>query len=403
MANKIRVQGGVNLEFLLNEFSFEKANAGIKQGFVLEGSSGSGKTFDIINFFLIYCQNNYNKNKDILIFREAFTDVRKTVLKDFEKILRMYNLYNPELHRKSTPVSFELFGNKMYFSGLDSMSSHGERHDVIWGNEGMELNFDAWKQLNQRCNECFITDYNPSYTDHWIFNSLITRPDTKFFHSTLLNNTFLPEGQRKEILSYEPTAENIKNGTADDYMWKVYGLGLRSAPKGLIFPHVNWINEMPEGEYFYGLDFGFTNDPTALTKIYLQGNNLFVELLLYEPIDSAVALSDYLNEIKIPKGVTITADCSDKYNDLEMVKDLRNFGWNVNKTSKAKGILYRLGLLKKHKINIVYNINAKREQENYKWREINGINVNEPIDKFNHFWDSLGYGYMGKLKSSFGF
>ena len=398
----MKISGGVNLEFLLKEFSFEKSNNSIKQGFVLEGGSGSGKTYDIINFLLIYCQTNYNKNKDILIFRETFADLRKTVLKDFEKILRAYNLFEDDSFHRSAPVCYSFMGNKIYFTGLDSVGSHGERHDIIWGNEGMELNHDAWKQLNQRCNEVFITDYNPSYTNHWIYDSLITRPDTKFFRSTLLQNYFLPEGQRKEILSYEPTAENIKNGTADDYMWKVYGLGLRSAPKGAIFPHVNWIEKMPEGNYFYGLDYGFTNDPTALTKICLQGNDLFVELLVYEPIDSAIVLADAIRNCGITTEM-ITADTSDKYNDVEMCKDLRNLGLNIKKTSKAKGILHRIGLLKKHKINIVYNLNAKREQENYKWREVNGINVNEPIDKFNHFWDSLGYGYMGNLTNTFGF
>lgn len=398
----MKISGGVNLEFLLKEFSFEKANNSIKQGFVLEGGSGSGKTYDIINFLLIYCQTNYNKNKDILIFRETFADLRKTVLKDFEKILRAYNLFEDDSFHRSAPVCYSFMGNKIYFTGLDSVGSHGERHDVIWGNEGMELNHEAWKQLNQRCNEVFITDYNPSYTNHWIYDSLITRPDTKFFRSTLLQNYFLPEGQRKEILSYEPTAENIKNGTADDYMWKVYGLGLRSAPKGAIFPHVNWIDKMPEGNYFYGLDYGFTNDPTALTKICLQGNDLFVELLIYEPIDSANVLADAIRNCGITTEM-ITADTSDKYNDVEMCKDLRNLGINIKKTSKAKGLLHRIGLLKKHKINIVYNLNAKREQENYKWREVNGINVNEPIDKFNHFWDSLGYGYMGNLTNTFGF
>ncbi len=398
----MKISGGVNLEFLLNEFSFEKANSEQKQGFVLEGGSGSGKTYDIINFLLVYCQTNYNKNKDILIFRETFADLRKTVLKDFEKILRAYDLFDETSLHRSPPVCYSFMGNKIYFTGLDSVGSHGERHDIIWGNEGMELNHEAWKQLNQRCNEAFFIDYNPSYTSHWIYNSIITRPDTKFFHSTLLQNSFLPNGQRQEILSYEPTAENIEKGTADDYMWKVYGLGLRASPKGAIFPHVNWIDKMPEGNYFYGLDYGFTNDPTALTKICLQGNDLFVELLIYEPIDSATVLADAIRNCGITTEM-ITADTSDKYNDVEMCKDLRNLGINIKKTSKAKGLLHRIGLLKKHKINIVYNLNAKREQENYKWREVNGINVNEPIDKFNHFWDSLGYGYMGNLTNTFGF
>jgi len=101
----------------------------------------------------------------------------------------------------------------------------------------------------------------------------------------------------------------------------------------------------------------------------------------------------------VNKKSLITADCSDKYNDTEMTRELKDLGWNINKVNKGKGICWRIGLLKKHKIHLVRNVNVKREQENYKWREINGISVNEPVDKYNHFWDSLGYGYLGAMNN----
>lgn len=408
----MKLRGGSNLEFLIENFDFAKANGASKidytqitneqskQGFVLEGSSGSGKSWDIIQFLMYYCEQNRGKNKDILIFRQTAADCKKTILKDFIKILRMYDLYNEKYHYKSPPVSYNLFGNVIYFSGLDATGSHGERHDIIYGNEAMELEVDGFKQLNQRCSEAFILDYNPYYTEHWVFNQIITRPDTKFFHSTLLTNPFLPSGQRQEIMSYEPTAENIKNGTADDIMWKIYGLGIRTPVRGLIFPLVTWVDSFPGETNIYGLDFGFTNDPTALTRLKLAGNELHCELLIYEPIDNAQAVNDALINAKIPKGALITADCSDKYNDNEMVKELKNLGWNIKKVSKGKGINWRIGLLKKHKLCLVHNVNLKREQENYKWREINGICINEPVDKFNHAWDSIGYGYLGGIHST---
>ena len=392
-----------NFEFLLKNFDFAKAAKQEKQGFVLEGGSGSAKTWDIIQFLIYYCQVNIDKNKDILIFRNTFSDLRKTIIKDFEKILRKYELFELDKYRKSTPVSYNLFGNMIYFTGLDGAGAHGERHDIIWGNEAMELNFDDFRQLNQRCNEAFFLDYNPYYTEHWIYSNILTRPDTKYFRSTQLMNPFLPSGQRKEILAYKPTPENIKNGTADDNLWKIYGLGLKGSVKGLIFNSVTWIDSFPKYQYEYGLDFGFTNDPTALVRIGKQGLNLYLELLCYEPIDNAFALSEMLTNLKIEKWLPITADSADKYNDSSMVMQLRDLGWKINKVNKGKGILWRIGMMKKYKIHIVRNTNAKREQENYKWREINGQHINEPIDKFNHFWDSLGYAYMGQLKSDFGF
>jgi phage terminase large subunit len=411
----MKLSGGINLEFLIDNFDFEKANRASridplkwdeedltisdKQGFILEGGSGSAKTYDIIQFLLYYCEKNRNKGKDILIFRSTAADCKKTVLKDFIKILRMYGLYDMDKHFMSSPIHFDIFGNTIYFSGLDAIGAHGDRHDIIWGNEILECEPDGFKQLNQRCNECFIVDYNPSCTEHWVYNTLNGRPDTKFFHSTAPQNAFLPKGQRQEIMAYEPTPENIKNGTADDFMWKVYGLGLRGQITGLIFKNVEWIDSMPEGiELHTGLDFGFTNDPTCLVKFGLQGNDLFAQSFLYEPIDNSPALSDALTNLGLDRSQPITADCSDKYNDVEMVKELKNLGWNIRKVNKGKGINWRIGLIKKHKIYLVRDVNVKREQENYKWRQINGISVNEPVDAFNHFWDSLGYAYLGAMK-----
>lgn len=393
--------GGKNLDFLVSNFDFDKAKKQIKQGFVLEGGSGSGKTYDIISFFIQYCY--IFKNKDILIFRQTYADLKKTVLKDFIKILQKYNIYNSDKnHTKSHPQRYNLYGNIIYFSGLDGMGSHGERHDIIWGNEGMELDFSSFQQLNQRCNEAFFIDYNPCFTDHWIFNNIITRPDTHFCHSTQLDNAFLPEGQRNEILAYEPTAENIKNGTADSAMWSIYGLGLRTAVKGLIFNNISYIEEFPEINYSFGLDFGFTNDPTAFTKVGIKGNDLFLELMCYEPIDNAFAISEMMNTLNINRRYLITADSSDRYNDVSMCSELRNYGYNINKVNKGKGLNWSIGEMKKYKIHIVKDqkglwVNAKREAENYKWREINGLSINEPLDKFNHFWDSARYGLLGQM------
>jgi len=181
LTKPIELEVAANFEFLLKNFDFAKAAKQEKQGFVLEGGSGSAKTWDIIQFLIYYCQVNIDKNKDILIFRNTFSDLRKTIIKDFEKILRKYELFEPDKYRKSTPVSYNLFGNMIYFTGLDGAGAHGERHDIIWGNEGMELNFDDFRQLNQRCNEAFFLDYNPYYTEHWIYSNILTRQILSIF------------------------------------------------------------------------------------------------------------------------------------------------------------------------------------------------------------------------------
>lgn len=399
----MEIEVAKNFEFIYDNFQHERAftqhnewkNKGyFKQIFVHEGGSGSAKTWDIAQYIIYYCQVCEGMNKRILIYRQRYSDCKDTVLEDFITILKKYGIYNQNDHTRSNPQSYNLFGNTVRFRGLDNMGSHGKRNDIIWGNEIMEHDFDSFRQLNQRTNEAVFLDYNPSQTYHWVYNSVIPREDAYYIKTTLLDNPFLPDGQRNEILSYKPTPENIRRGTADDYMWGVYGLGNRSNPKGLIFKNVEWVEAFPSIHYVYGLDFGYTNDPTALVKCGIKGNDSFYELKCYEPIDNAFAISEMLKNAGVTKSDYINADSADRYNDQEMVLELRQMGWNIHKVNKGKGVMWRIGKMKSKKINIVHNLNAKREAENYKFREIAGQTINEPIDKFNHFWDAAGYGFL---------
>lgn len=376
--------------------------------FALEGGSGAAKTWGTIDFVIEYCRVNSFDSKRLTIGRETYRDCIDTVAYDFFRRLKMIGAYEEHNHKKSHPQSYFLLGNQIDFTGWSNNGQPSKRQDLLWFNEVMESDHETFRQYNQRTNDVTILDYNPKYTDHWVYDKVIGRPDCFFLHTTLLDNPFLPAKQKKEILAYEPTEENIRNGTADDYLWAVYGLGKRAAPKGLIFKYVSYIDEFPDLAYHYGIDFGFTTDPTSITKIAETPTDIFLELLCYEPTETP----EIIHEYSINKGINIslptTADSSDKYTSenkgaVEMVNGLRSLGWNISKVSKTKSVMYWLLDMKKKKISIVKNglyHHAKREQENYKLKEINGIEINQPIDKFNHFWDSARYGHMAMAQGN---
>ena len=206
---------------------------------------------------------------------------------------------------------------------------------------------------------------------------------------------------------------NVENGTADAFMWKVYGLGLRGAMKGVIFPNITWIDEFPEIGYTYANDFGFTSDPNALVKYAEDEHNIWAELLCYQPIDTPEELDGIFEALGIERGRyapggglvgghLITCDSSDKYTGenkgtIEMVRDLRRKRWQAKKVSKTKSIVYWIGSMKEKKIHIVRNHlyeEAKAEVENYRWKEIQGIQINQPIDTWNHMNDAIRYGHI---------
>jgi phage terminase large subunit len=157
---KIDIKATVVFERLSDAYNSKKY-----KGFVLPGGTRSSKTHSIIQFMLMYCQYNYKKNKKILIARQAYSDLKDTVMRDFFDILKSYRLYKEKDHTRSNPQSYEYMGNTIYFRGLDAGGSHGEAYDVVWINEAFESELDAFRQLNQRLREFFIMDYNPNRWD----------------------------------------------------------------------------------------------------------------------------------------------------------------------------------------------------------------------------------------------
>ena len=242
-----------------------------------------------------------------------------------------------------------------------------------------------------------IGDWNPKYTEHWVFE-MEGQPDTIFTKTTYKDNPFCPPSVRQTIESYEPTPENIAAGTADDFRWKVYGLGERAAQEGLVYPNIDWIDEFPDDlEYTaYGIDFGFTNDPTAIIHVGVRGRDLFLHELFYSPIDDPDLLYQIVAPILGSEGYAI-ADSADKYakNPEGMVKSLQMRGLSVIKAKKFQdSITTGISYMKNFHIHCVKTKNMRNEANTYVWDAVNGITINKPVDKNNHLWDAARYVVM---------
>ncbi|WP_258930533.1 hypothetical protein [Flavobacterium oreochromis] len=254
----------------------------------------------------------------------------------------------------------------------------------------MFIDNHVFDQSEMRCRKFWWADYNPSVTEHWFFDKVLKRPDIAFLRTTYKQNKHISIQERNKILSYEPWKQgsymvkdniiccynkltnkvepisktnippphpdNIDNGTADEYMWKVYGLGLRGTMKGIIFSYVEWIDKFPDDmTYIYGNDFGFTTDPNATVKYAEDEKNIWIEALCYQPIETESDLADFFVAAKIDKDAIVACDSSDKYTSeskgtIEMVKGLKKLGWKkAFKISKTKGVLYWVNSMKKRK------------------------------------------------------
>jgi phage terminase large subunit len=386
------------LYYKMGAFFSENKNKQDKVLICNEGGSRSSKTWDFIHFLVTYCDHNRNKNKEIYVFRDTLTNCKDYTLKEFIKCFNHigveYDYKNPQ------KPTIELYGNNIFFRGLaDEQNAEAAPSNVCFVNEMLDI--EAYSFIAgwmMRCTELFVADWNPKFSEHWAFG-LENRANCLFTKSTYKNNKHLPSSVIKEIESYDPSIpENIERGTADDYRHKVYGLGERASPEGLVFKEITWIDELPETfeKRGYGLDFGFTQDPTALVEGQVEGNNLYLKLHTYQPIDDVNVL--YAAIAEIVKDDNIIADSSDSHGGVHMGGDLRKKGLNIFPCKKFSGsIQYGIDCMKRYKLHIVRNPHARKEAENYKYKEINGIKLNVPIDKHNHFWDAARYVTMSLL------
>lgn len=153
-----------------------------------------------------------------------------------------------------------------------------------------------------------------------------------WFVSTYRDNRFIQPSIKKKILSYEPTPENIKAGTANQYRWQVYGLGEVGRLEGLVFPHFETTNEWPENYKWrvYGLDWGYTNDPTALVEIRYNGGALYWKQHIYR----RQLTNQYISRLIKELGITdeIVADSAEP----KSIAELRNSGVWVKPAKKGK-------------------------------------------------------------------
>ena len=394
-----------------------------------EGGTRSSKTWDTFHFIYTFCDHNRNQDNDIYILRDTLTNCRDKTFKDFKKCMKVRGADLKYSAAGQKPY-VNIFGNHVHFQGLDKEdNSEGYPSDLIFVNEALETLKKPVMDIVMRCRKCVIMDWNPKYTKHWCFD-LEHREDTTFTHTTLEDNKHVQRSIVKEVKGYEPwipgtyyvenntimfdgypvsetnqpppNMVNIEAQTADEFRWKVYGLGLRGAMKGIIFNNVEWIDEFPDLGHTYGLDFGFVVDPLAFGRYGRIGNNIYLEPLLYTPISSVVVLDETLKALNISKRDPITADSSDKYTSekkgtVQMVRDTQDLGWEIHKVSKTKGVMFWISDMKNYKIHIVKNHlyeEMKTEQENYTMKEINGIQINQPNDAYNHFWDCFRYAHM---------
>jgi len=347
---------------------------------VEQGGTRSGKTYNILLFIIFhYCQSHTGKT--ITICRKTFPALRSSVMRDFIDILKIHNKYSEANHNKSNS-EYKLDGNLIEFISVDQPQKiRGRKREYLFINEANELDYEDWQQLVFRTTEKIVIDFNPSDFYHWIYDKVIPRDDVEFYKTTYLDNKFLDSSIIEEI-------ERLKE--TDDHYWRIYGLGERGYSKATIFKYYE-IDSVPEDAEFvsFGLDYGYTNDPTAMVGVWKRGYDLYIKEYIYQTMMTGRDIHQRLKDLGIQRDLIFGDSAEPRLND-----ELRKMGWNIRASVKGKdSINAGIDLLKRFKIHITKEShNAIQEFRDYKWKEDkSGKLTNQPEPKNDHLIDSTRY------------
>ncbi len=381
---------------------------------VLEGSSRSSKTFSIVQYLVLECLQK--PGTLVRGFRNDGTTCGKTIVQDFILVMRsQFKIFNSDLWNKQEKTYRFPNGSVFTFDGtMDIAKLHGLRQDIAWLNEVMEITSDAWMQIEMRTTRKVLMDYNPSITSHWVFNSILTRDAGVFYnHSTYRDNPFLSDRQISAIQGLEPTPANVKRGTANEWAWRVYGLGERAGREGRIYTNYRQTDHWPDPglciRHGYGLDFGFSKDPTALVECALYNDELYLRAVVYatgllttRPVSrpSTPSLEGSMESEGVSKNDLILADNARP----DSIAELQAAAWNVAPCTKGKdSILNGIQLLQGFTL-VVHRQSVKiiEELENYTWKKHNATGqwLDEPIDEYNHALDAARYWATSNLHAA---
>jgi len=288
-----------------------------------------------------------------------------------------------------------------FFGADDEQKVRGPRRDYLYCNEANELNFEKeFNQLNLRTRKKVIVDFNPDDPDSWLNQELELKrairkenPDVDIIKSTHHDNPFMSKMEHDEI-------ENLKN--VDHMLWVIYAKGDYGRMMGLVFPETHTIrNGIPQNAQLlaYGLDFGYSNHPSALVGVYKLNNELYIDEIFYETGLTNTDIADKLDGMGFDKHDQIFADCAEP----KSIEELRRRGYNIAPAKKGKdSINYGINLMKQQKIWVTEeSLNIIKEFRKYKWKEgTDGNLTNVPVDAFNHAIDAIRYVTMEMVTRS---
>jgi len=344
---------------------------------IIQGGSSAGKTIAVLLILIDRAQSE--PGKVFSVVSETIPHLKRGAIRDFLAIMEGHRYYKDECWNRTDFIYTFETGTKIEFFSADNASKvRGPRRDVLFINEGNNITFETYTQLAIRTNEDIYIDYNP-VSEFWVHTELIGHVDCDFIILTYKDNEALPETIVQELES----RKSNKN------WWKVYGEGQLGEIETRIYTGWRILDEIPHEARLerYGLDFGYSNDPTAIVAIYYYNGGYIWDEIAYQKGLLNKQIADIL--LNLPKAIVIADSAEPK-----SIDEIYQYGVTILPAVKGPGsLLRRIQHVQAQQISLTKrSVNLLKEYRNYVWiTDPNGRVINEPIDIFNHGMDAGGY------------
>ena len=352
----------------------------------VQGGTSASKTVSIV-LYLIHLAQSDKVATVTSIVSESFPHLKRGVMKDFLSILKEHNYYNDKRWNKSDyTYTFETGSKIEFFSADQPGKVRGPRRDRLFINEANNIPYETFDQLEVRTKEFIYLDWNPT-NEFWFYEEVLRkRNDVEHIILTYRDN----EALDKSIV------DSIEQRKGRKGWWQVYGEGQLGEVEGKIYRDWAIVNDLPHESRLerYGLDFGYSNDPTAIVALYYYNGGYILDEIIYQKMLSNRQIADTLSNLK---QALVIADSAEP----KSIDEIKSYGVNIIGAEKGKdSVNSGIQLVQDQKISVtIQSINVIKEYRNYLWMtDRDGKILNQPEHEYSHSMDAVRYAISSMIR-----
>ena len=354
----------------------------------IQGGTSASKTVSIIIYLIDRAQRDEVPTITSIV-SESFPHLKRGAILDFLSIMSQQGYFVDKRWNKTDyTYTFET-GSKIEFFSVDQPGKvRGPRRDRLFINEANNISYDTFDQLEIRTKEFIILDWNP-VSEFWYYDKVANRPDCEHLILTYKDN----EALDPRIIQ---TIEQRKDRKG---WWKVYGEGQLGEVEGKIYKEWAIIDEIPHHARLErrGLDFGYSNDPSALVAVYYYDGGYILDEELFQKEMSNKQIADTIKNQRNPETLVIADSAEPK-----SIDDIKSYGINIVGAEKGKdSVVNGIQLVQDQRMSVTKrSINIIKEYRNYLWEtDKDGKILNIPEHIFSHSMDAIRYATSSLIKN----